>query len=190
MSPALEISGLSRFFGHDVTATKPDKRAHRGLARTYQIITLFARNTLAHNVVMALAGLRRDRFDAFRPLSGRHDLWCKARATLERVGLAHLADRIVACCWTSRRKDSPRRSWRRLPRCSPGFGPRVSRSSWSSKTSSSLWRSPTTSSSSTAADSRMPAASRRSAPTRNYWTVCSASTEVGTPLGHALTRTS
>src|SRR6201999_3762174 len=52
--------------------------------------------TLAHNVVMALAGLRPDRFDPFRSLAGRGDLWHKARATLDLVGLGHLAERVVS----------------------------------------------------------------------------------------------
>ena len=33
------------------------RRAHLGMARTYQIITLFARDTILHNVRLALLGL-------------------------------------------------------------------------------------------------------------------------------------
>lgn len=88
--------GTIRLFGHDVTTARPDQRAQLGLARTYQIITLFSKNTLAHNVVIALAGLRQDRFDAFTPLSARAALWDEAERVLSLVGLDHLAQRLVS----------------------------------------------------------------------------------------------
>lgn len=88
--------GQIRLFGNDVTAARPDQRAQLGLARTYQIITLFPKNTLAHNVVMALAGLRQDRFDAFTPLSARTALWVEAERVLGLVGLGPLAQRLVS----------------------------------------------------------------------------------------------
>ena len=89
-------SGTIRLFGEDVTRSRPNQRAHLGVARTYQIITLFAKNTLAHNVVMAMTGLLRARFDPFRPLQGRTELWDRAEAMLDRVGLRHLAGRLVS----------------------------------------------------------------------------------------------
>src|SRR4051812_1118122 len=42
-------SGQIRLFGTDVTRLAPFKRAHAGLSRTYQIITLFAHDTLAQD---------------------------------------------------------------------------------------------------------------------------------------------
>ncbi len=89
-------SGTIRLFGQDVTKARPNQRAHLGLARTYQIITLFAKNTLAHNVVMAMAGLQKMRFDPFRPLQGRAELWDRAETMLDRVGLRPLANRLVS----------------------------------------------------------------------------------------------
>ncbi len=49
--------GAIRIFGQDVTRKTPNQRTHLGMARTYQIITLFAKNTLLHNVVISLMGL-------------------------------------------------------------------------------------------------------------------------------------
>ena len=88
--------GTIKLFGRDVTKARPDQRAQLGLARTYQIITLFPKNTLAHNVVMALTGLSKARFDAFRPLAGRSELRARAGQMLDRVGLGHLAQRLVS----------------------------------------------------------------------------------------------
>ncbi|MCB8839779.1 ABC transporter ATP-binding protein [Aurantimonas sp. VKM B-3413] len=92
-------AGAIRLFGRDVTRTRTDQRTHMGVARTYQIITLFAANTLAHNVVMSLTGLSRRRFDPFTGLDRRTDLKDRAREILATVGLEHLAERKV--CETS-----------------------------------------------------------------------------------------
>jgi branched-chain amino acid transport system ATP-binding protein len=89
-------SGTIRLFGRDVSRVRADRRVHLGLSRTYQVITLFPKNTLAHNIVLALLGLSRSRFDPFSLLAQRADLWTRARAALERVGLSKLADRPVA----------------------------------------------------------------------------------------------
>src|SRR5438874_3736371 len=43
-------SGQIKLFGADITQLAPHKRAHSGLSRTYQIITLFTDDTLEHNV--------------------------------------------------------------------------------------------------------------------------------------------
>ena len=85
-------AGAVRLFGEDVSRLKPHQRAHRGLARTYQIITLFPKDSLEHNVVLSLLGLSKARWDAFRPLAraGLHD---EARRVLERVGLEQRAAR-------------------------------------------------------------------------------------------------
>jgi len=89
-------SGTIRLFGRDVSRLRADRRVHLGLSRTYQVITLFPKNTLAHNIVLALLGLSRSRFDPFALLARRSDLWDRARAALDRVGLGKLADRPLA----------------------------------------------------------------------------------------------
>ncbi len=89
-------SGSIRLFGLDVTRLSPSRRAHLGIARTYQIITLFPRDTLEHNVMLALLGLNRRRFDIFRPLAAIPEMREKARAALARVGLDHLGQRRVS----------------------------------------------------------------------------------------------
>jgi branched-chain amino acid transport system ATP-binding protein len=86
-------SGTIRLFGRDVSRLRADRRVHLGLSRTYQVITLFPKSTLAHNVVLALLGLSPSRFDPFSILARRSDLWARARAALDRVGLSRLADR-------------------------------------------------------------------------------------------------
>src|SRR5712671_4692435 len=84
-------SGQIKRFGADVTQFAPYTRAHFGLSRTYQIITLFTGDTLEHNVTLGLLGLRPSRWQMWRPLSFYGDLATEARRVLDAVGLLHLA---------------------------------------------------------------------------------------------------
>jgi branched-chain amino acid transport system ATP-binding protein len=89
-------SGQIKLFGADVTSLAPYQRAHLGLSRTYQIITLFSADTLEHNVTLGLLGLLPSRWQMWRPLSFYRNLANEARRTLDRVGLLHLADHPVS----------------------------------------------------------------------------------------------
>ena len=42
--------GSIRLFGREISRIRPHGRVHLGLARTYQVITLFPRDTLLHNL--------------------------------------------------------------------------------------------------------------------------------------------
>jgi len=89
-------SGQIKLFGEDVTTLAPHRRAHRGLSRTYQIITLFAGDTLEHNVTLGLLGLLPSRWQMWRPLASYRHLAEEARRTLDSVGLLHLAGHPVS----------------------------------------------------------------------------------------------
>jgi branched-chain amino acid transport system ATP-binding protein len=89
-------SGQIRLFGTDVTAFAPYRRAHLGLSRTYQIITLFADDTLEHNVTLGLLGLAPSRWQMWRALAAFGDLATEARRVLDAVGLLHLAAHPVS----------------------------------------------------------------------------------------------
>jgi branched-chain amino acid transport system ATP-binding protein len=89
-------SGVIKLFGSDITHLAPYRRAHLGLSRTYQIITLFTDDTLEHNVTLGLLGLRPARWQMWRPLSFYDELLAEARRTLDTVGLLHLAAHPVS----------------------------------------------------------------------------------------------
>jgi branched-chain amino acid transport system ATP-binding protein len=89
-------SGQIKLFGTDITQLAAYKRAHFGLSRTYQIITLFTGDTLEHNVTLGLLGLRPTRWQMWRPLSYYGELATEARRTLDSVGLLHLAAHPVS----------------------------------------------------------------------------------------------
>jgi branched-chain amino acid transport system ATP-binding protein len=89
-------SGQIKLFGTDITSLAPYQRAHLGLSRTYQIITLFSGDTLEHNITLGLLGLRPSRWQMWRPLSSYGDLGTEARRILDTVGLLHLADHPIS----------------------------------------------------------------------------------------------
>ena len=89
-------SGKIALFGRDITHTPCRRRAHLGMARTYQIITLFPRDTILRNIMLALLGLSPLRWNAFADLGAQRDLAERARAALVRVGLDHIAERPLA----------------------------------------------------------------------------------------------
>src|SRR5215472_12627119 len=89
-------SGAVHLLGQDITNVPSRRRAHLGMARTYQIITLFARDTILHNVTLALLGLSPARWHPLIALSRERHLIDKARTALAKVGLDHIADRPLS----------------------------------------------------------------------------------------------
>jgi branched-chain amino acid transport system ATP-binding protein len=89
-------SGVIRLDGRDITALTPEQRVSLGLARTFQISSLFPRLSVAENVALALAA----RFGVDRRIFGRlrdcDDIVDGAGALLESLDLLALAPRRVA----------------------------------------------------------------------------------------------
>jgi branched-chain amino acid transport system ATP-binding protein len=88
--------GAVRLFGRDVSRLSTHERVHLGLGRTYQILTLFPRDTVEDNVVLALLGTTPLRWSWAVRLRGRADVQGEARAVLARVGLEALGGRPVS----------------------------------------------------------------------------------------------
>jgi branched-chain amino acid transport system ATP-binding protein len=89
-------SGKVMLFGRDITSVATRRRAHLGLARTYQIITLFPGEALVRNVTLSLLGLSSLRWNPLVRLDHQRHLLEKAHETLSHVGLDHLATRPVS----------------------------------------------------------------------------------------------
>src|SRR6185437_1848551 len=56
-------AGSIALFETELTRLATHRRAHLGLGRTYQIITLFPKDTLEHNIALSLLGLRKLRWN-------------------------------------------------------------------------------------------------------------------------------
>jgi branched-chain amino acid transport system ATP-binding protein len=89
-------SGSILLFGRDITRVPSHRRPHLGMARTYQIITLFPRDTILRNVTLALLGLSGLRWNPFVDLDQQHALIGRARDALVQVGLDHIAQRPLS----------------------------------------------------------------------------------------------
>jgi branched-chain amino acid transport system ATP-binding protein len=84
-------SGKVTLFGKDITGLSSHHCAPLGLARTYQIITLFDRNTLLENVVIALLGTSPLRWSPITRIAGRREFEDRAYQVLSSVGLSEQA---------------------------------------------------------------------------------------------------
>jgi branched-chain amino acid transport system ATP-binding protein len=79
-------SGRIVLFGKDVTTWPTHRRATLGMARTFQITTLFPRLNVLDNVLLAVQGLRATKFVMWRPLTSYRALYARAQALLEQAG--------------------------------------------------------------------------------------------------------
>jgi branched-chain amino acid transport system ATP-binding protein len=84
-------SGSIKLLGKPVTRTSTAARAQLGLARTYQIVTLFGRDNLLHNVKLALLGKSALRWRHWGSFERDRSLSARALEVLHSVGLADKA---------------------------------------------------------------------------------------------------
>src|SRR3954469_18682103 len=89
-------SGRIRFGGEDITALPVHQRSLLGLARSFQITSLFLDFTALDNVALAVQAHAGHSFRFWRDARRDTELREPARAALERVDLAERADVTVA----------------------------------------------------------------------------------------------
>lgn len=89
-------AGQIRIAEEDVSALPTFRRAARGIGRTFQILTLFARESVIGNVIMALLGGRPQRWKPYGAVATDPALRREALEVLARVRLDTLADRPVS----------------------------------------------------------------------------------------------
>jgi branched-chain amino acid transport system ATP-binding protein len=87
--------GRILLFGRDVTGWPSHRRTALGMARTFQITSLFPKLSVLDNVLLAIGGLRRTKFVMWRPLSSYPELHDKARRLLEGAGYWERRDEEV-----------------------------------------------------------------------------------------------
>ncbi|HUZ74017.1 MAG TPA: ABC transporter ATP-binding protein [Stellaceae bacterium] len=89
-------SGRVRFAGRDITALATAERARLGLARSFQITSIFPSFTAEGNVALAVQATERHSFRFWRPAASMARLHDPARQLLRELGLAARADTIAA----------------------------------------------------------------------------------------------
>ncbi|GAB3629406.1 branched-chain amino acid ABC transporter substrate-binding protein [Pandoraea terrae] len=80
--------GTIHFDGRDITSVPIEPRARAGLARSYQITSVFREFTALENVVLAVQALQGHSFGFWRATASDASLIEPAREVLARVGLA------------------------------------------------------------------------------------------------------
>jgi branched-chain amino acid transport system ATP-binding protein len=88
-------SGQVLLFGKDVTGWPGHRRTAMGMARTFQVTSLFPRLTVLDNVLLAIEGLRPSKFVMWRFLSSYRDVYAKAHQLLEQAGFTDRANTEV-----------------------------------------------------------------------------------------------
>jgi len=85
-------SGTIHFAGEDITATPAHERCLKGLARSFQITSLFLDLTVLENVMLAVQAHAGHSFRFWKPARDQKALWEPAMQALSRVGLADRAN--------------------------------------------------------------------------------------------------
>jgi branched-chain amino acid transport system ATP-binding protein len=88
-------SGQILLFGQDVTRWPSHRRTGLGMARTFQVTSLFPKLTVLDNVLLAIQGLRRTKLVMWRPLASYHILYERACELLEQVAFQDRGDMEV-----------------------------------------------------------------------------------------------
>jgi branched-chain amino acid transport system ATP-binding protein len=81
-------SGTIEFAGRDVTAASQNERVRMGLARSYQITTVFGSFSVLDNVALAVQARSGSSMSFWRPVARETALFEAAAAVVARVGLA------------------------------------------------------------------------------------------------------
>jgi branched-chain amino acid transport system ATP-binding protein len=86
-------SGKVLLFGENITGWRPDQIAKRGVARSFQITSLFEELTVIEHVALALQSRTALGYGFWRDGTVLRRFEAPARVLLEEVGLADLVDR-------------------------------------------------------------------------------------------------
>ena len=88
--------GVIRFMDRDVTRLDPPSRSRLGLARSFQITSIFPELSALDNAALAVQAHRGSSFRFWRPARGERALREPARKALESVGLGERRDVAAA----------------------------------------------------------------------------------------------
>ncbi|NYT58476.1 ABC transporter ATP-binding protein [Alcaligenaceae bacterium] len=84
------------FDGQDISSERVEQRARRGIARSYQITSVFPEFSALQNVMLAVQAHQGHSFRFWSPTSRQPALTAPARRALERVGLENRMHMPVA----------------------------------------------------------------------------------------------
>jgi branched-chain amino acid transport system ATP-binding protein len=79
--------GTIRFLGEDITRLRQHQRVARGLARSYQITSIFKRFSVLDNLALAVQARSGSSFSFWRPVAAESALFDEARVIAKEIGL-------------------------------------------------------------------------------------------------------
>ena len=85
-------AGKILLHGQDITHMPNHRRAHLGMARTFQITNLFPNMTVIDNLLLAAQALDRSKFSMFRPIQSQEHIVARAERALEQIKMGELRD--------------------------------------------------------------------------------------------------
>jgi branched-chain amino acid transport system ATP-binding protein len=89
-------TGQIRFLGRDVTRAKQHERVRAGLARSYQITSIFKRFSVLDNLALAVQARSGSSFSFWRPVASEGALLEEARSLASQIGLGNKAEATAA----------------------------------------------------------------------------------------------
>lgn len=89
-------AGKVHFLGREITHLQPEARASLGLARSFQISSLFPQLSVLSNVLLAIQGIQPTRYHMFRPITAYGDNLARARDLLDLVDLWQKRDSLIS----------------------------------------------------------------------------------------------
>ena len=84
------------FLGERLTRRKPHERVRAGLARSYQVTSIFRRSSVLDNLALAVQARSGSSFSFWKPVGSERALFDEARSLLEEIDLAGKQDSIAA----------------------------------------------------------------------------------------------
>ena len=88
-------AGRIIFLGRDITGEPAAVRSHLGLARSFQVTSIFSKFTALANVALSIQAHRGHSFRFWKPVSADSPLNDPARKILEDIGLGERANEIA-----------------------------------------------------------------------------------------------
>ena len=88
--------GEIRFDGRDITHARPHERVRLGLARSYQVTSIFKRFTVLDNLALAVQARSGSSFSFWQPVAAEGSLFDEARSVAGEIGLSQKLSSIAA----------------------------------------------------------------------------------------------
>ena len=89
-------SGRVLFEGADITALAPHERARRGLARSFQIASIFGRLSVLENLALAVQARSGSSFSFWRPVASERALFDQAASLCNEISLGERRNSLAS----------------------------------------------------------------------------------------------